>query len=59
MEQQTREKRSANPVQRVEVLSRLQDAAEKSRKAFDGAMDDFRNRFTIGSTIYDQDENRD
>lgn len=59
MQHQTSEKLASIPDKEAKVLVRLQSAAEKSRQAFDGAMDDFRNNFTIGSTLYNQDENRD
>ena len=59
MQHQKPEKHASDPSRDAKVLIRLQDAAEKSRQAFDGAMNDFRNSFTIGSTHYDQDESRD
>ncbi|MDR7027716.1 hypothetical protein [Rhizobium rosettiformans] len=49
-------KASANPTQQIDILDRLQSAASKSRVTFDGAIEDFRNRFTVGSTQFN-DEN--
>lgn len=39
-----------------ELLDRLEAVAKKSRDVYDGAIEDFRNRFTLGPTKYDSDQ---
>lgn len=36
-----------------ELLNRLELVAQKSRDVYDGAIEDFRNRFTLGPTKFD------
>lgn len=36
-----------------ELLDRLESVAKKSRDVYDGAIEDFRNRFTLGPTKFD------
>ena len=39
-----------------ELLNRLESVAKKSRDVYDGAIEDFRNRFTLGPTKFDSNE---
>lgn len=55
MERKVERKTSATPTQQINILDKLQSAASKSRDTFDGAIEDFRNRFTVGSTQFDED----
>ncbi|MEG4336021.1 hypothetical protein QUB40_29530 [Microcoleus sp. AT9_A2] len=55
MERKVERKTVATPNQQINILDRLQSAADKSRVTFDGAIEDFRNRFTVGSTQFDDD----
>jgi hypothetical protein len=38
-----------------ELLNRLELVAKKSREVYDGAIEDFRNSFTLGPTKFDDE----
>lgn len=57
MDQKKAAKSSEVKASEPSVLTKLQTAADKSREAFDGAMLDFRNRFTVGHTSFEDDDN--
>lgn len=42
-----------------ELLNRLELVASKSRDVYDGAIEDFRNSFTLGPTKYDNSQQND
>ncbi|WP_377289404.1 hypothetical protein [Rhizobium sp. SG2393] len=54
-ERKVETKAEAAPDRHTDILNRLQSAADKSRVTFDGAIEDFRNRFTVGSTQFTVD----
>ncbi|CDZ51302.1 Hypothetical protein NGAL_HAMBI2427_40900 [Neorhizobium galegae bv. orientalis] len=39
-----------------ELLNRLELVAKKSREVYDGAIEDFRNSFTLGPTKFDGEQ---
>ncbi|MBP2461353.1 hypothetical protein J3A65_002117 [Rhizobium sp. PvP014] len=52
----TNEKQAdTNKIHESELLNRLETVAKKSREVYDGAIEDFRNSFTLGSTKFDDD----
>lgn len=43
-------------IEENELLERLDCVVKKSQKVYEGAMEDFRNNFTLGPTKFDLDD---
>ncbi len=55
MQRNTEKRANHEEARNSELLNRLDSVAQKSREVYNGAIEDFRNSFTLGSTKFETD----